>query len=168
MSRRNFSSFNTPENIEAENYFMRLAGRPKHKDFHDPLPAFYKDIPKDKIIIVSAPARSASNKITVVHCKESEYDIYIGRPSILGNPYTHISERHTRADKLVTTREEAIQKFFEYAQDRMHDDAEFRDAVLECENKILGCWCKSKANPKACHGDVFQTLMENWRQHRLW
>lgn len=24
---------------------------------------------------------------TVVHCKKAKYDVYIGRPSILGNPF---------------------------------------------------------------------------------
>lgn len=27
-------------------------------------------------------------KCKVVHCKKSKYDVYIGRPSIWGNPFT--------------------------------------------------------------------------------
>jgi hypothetical protein len=33
---------------------------------------------------------------------------YIERPSPLGNPYTHIADRRTRAQNVVKTRDEAV------------------------------------------------------------
>ena len=29
-----------------------------------------------------------TNTTKVVHCKKSEYDVYIGRPSLWGNPFS--------------------------------------------------------------------------------
>ena len=48
------------------------------------------------------------NDTRVVHCQREEYDIYIGRPSEWGNPYTHIKSEATLAKFVVRTREEAI------------------------------------------------------------
>jgi hypothetical protein len=47
----------------------------------------------------------------VVHCKKSPYDIYIGRPSKWGNPYSHLSG--TLAEYKVSSREEAIENLGE-------------------------------------------------------
>lgn len=83
----------------------------------------------------------------VVHCKKEKYDIYIGRPSILGNPYTLSRNRD---------RDTVIKLFREYAVDRMKHDPKFAEAIRACRGKVLGCWCK----PKACHGDVIAELAE--------
>lgn len=86
----------------------------------------------------------------VVHCKKEKYDVYIGRPSKWGNPYSH--KEGTLAKYKVNTREEAIQKYREYIlnnQDLLKD-------LHELKGKILGCWCK----PLSCHGDVLAELVE--------
>ena len=44
----------------------------------------------------------------VVHLEREPHDVFIGRPSKWGNPYSHL--RNTRAQFRVRTREEAIQK----------------------------------------------------------
>ena len=31
---------------------------------------------------------TTTNTTQVVHCKKSEYDVYIGRPALWGNPYS--------------------------------------------------------------------------------
>jgi hypothetical protein len=43
---------------------------------------------------------------------ENNYRIY--RPYLLGNPYTHIKNRETKAIYLVNSREEAVQKYSHY------------------------------------------------------
>lgn len=98
--------------------------------------------------------------IKVVH-KADKHDVFIGRPSILGNPYTHLTGR-TQAKYTVKTREDAIEAFERYAWERMHQDAVFRGAVLACENKTLGCFCK----PKSCHGDCFDRLIARWKEEQ--
>lgn len=97
--------------------------------------------------------------IKVVH-KMDKHDVFIGRPSILGNPYTHLTG-NTRAQYKVNTREEAIEMFERYAWERMHQDKEFCAAILDCEGKTVGCFCK----PKACHGDCFDRLISRWKKY---
>jgi len=85
----------------------------------------------------------------VVHCKKEPFDVYIGRPSKWGNPFSHLEG--TKAKFKVATREEAIQKYVEWL--------ETQDELLACikvelKGKVLGCWC----SPKACHGDVLVAL----------
>ncbi len=85
------------------------------------------------------------NSPKVVHCKAEDYDIYVGRPSKFGNPFSH--KYGTTAKYLVESREEAVQKFEEWllAQPEL-----VKMVKKELKGKTLGCWCK----PLACHGDV--------------
>lgn len=79
--------------------------------------------------------------MSVVHCKKSSYDVYIGRPSKWGNPYSIGKDG---------TREEVIEKYYLYLLER----PELMAALPELKDKVLGCWC----SPKACHGDVLIEL----------
>ena len=84
----------------------------------------------------------------VVHCKREPFDVYIGRPSKWGNPFSH--KEGTKAKYKTKTREEAIQKYVEWLikqEDLLLD-------IHELKGKILGCWCA----PKACHGDILAEL----------
>lgn len=86
----------------------------------------------------------------VVHCKKDNYDIYIGRPTKWGNPFTH--KIGTKAKYIVDTREEAVEKYREYIKNK----PELMNDLSELKGKTLGCWCK----PKACHGDILKELVE--------
>jgi hypothetical protein len=79
----------------------------------------------------------------VVHCNKESYDIYIGRPSRWGNPFS------IGADG---TREEVVEKYRQFilAHPQMIAD------IQELKGKVLGCWCK----PKLCHGDVLVELLD--------
>jgi len=81
----------------------------------------------------------------VVHCKRAIFDVYIGRPSVWGNPFSH--KPGTLAQFMVADRDEAIAKYEEYLRGR--PDL-IRLAKETLRGKVLGCWCK----PLACHGDV--------------
>jgi len=50
----------------------------------------------------------------VVHCKKEQYDVYIGRPSKWGNPFTHIDDRKTAAKYVVSDRDAAVAAYEEY------------------------------------------------------
>lgn len=50
----------------------------------------------------------------VVNLNQEEYDVFIGRGSKWGNPFTHIKDKVTLADVIVDTREEAIERYREY------------------------------------------------------
>ena len=82
--------------------------------------------------------------VKVVHCKKASYDVYIGRPSKWGNPFSIGKDG---------TREEVISKYEAYIMNR-HD---LLDALPELQGKILGCWCA----PKACHGDILKIMVED-------
>lgn len=96
----------------------------------------------------------------VVHCQKEPYDVYIGRPSKWGNPYTHHANKETLAEFIVETREEAITKFKEYI---LNNESLLND-LHELEGKTLGCWCISTPNefpiPYVCHGQVLVELVE--------
>ena len=83
----------------------------------------------------------------VVNKYRDKYDIYIGRPSIFGNPFS-VKEYG---------REGCIQKFREYFYKRIKEDVKFKEAVLKFKDKTLGCFCK----PLACHGDVIKEYLDN-------
>ena len=78
---------------------------------------------------------------TVVHCKKEPFDVYIGRPSKWGNPFSIGKDG---------TREEVIDKYRNWIMEQ----PKLLNCVKELEGKILGCWC----SPKECHGDVLAEL----------
>lgn len=80
----------------------------------------------------------------VVHCKKEKYDIYIGRPSKWGNPYSE--KEGTLAKWKVPTREEAVRKYSQW----LSSQTNLLKDINELKDKILGCWCY----PKQCHGDI--------------
>jgi len=73
----------------------------------------------------------------VVHCKRERYDVYIGRPSKWGNPFT-IGKDGTRA--------QVIERYEEY----LLGSPDLMAALPELMGRVLGCWCA----PKPCHGDI--------------
>ena len=81
----------------------------------------------------------------VVHCKKKPYDIYIGRPSKWGNPFSIGQNYQGR----VMTREDVVRAYKDWL---LHSDKgqELFKAIKELKGKILGCWCY----PEMCHGDV--------------
>jgi len=91
----------------------------------------------------------------VVNLKKEKYDVYIGRGSIFGNPYTHLPLKGTKATVQVKTRCEAVEKYRVYFYDRIENDTEFLDEVLRLKDKVLGCYC----SPKECHGDIITEFL---------
>lgn len=89
----------------------------------------------------------------VVNKYKEEYDIYIGRGSMWGNPYK-IGEDGTR--------EEVIYKFKKLLWNLMKSGSISDDDLLELDGKRLGCFCK----PQDCHGDVIVQAVEYVKQRR--
>lgn len=88
----------------------------------------------------------------VVHIKKDKYDVYIGRPSKWGNPFSHIKDEDTLAEFIVDTREEAISRYREW----IVTQPELMNSLYELKDKTLACWC----HPKSCHGDVLAELID--------
>jgi hypothetical protein len=97
--------------------------------------------------------------VKVVHCRKESYDVYIGRPSVWGNPFTHIADKSTLAQFVVKNREEAISKYREWIKTQPH----LLERLHELDGKTLGCWCK----PKSCHGDVLAEMIKDSKQAKL-
>lgn len=83
----------------------------------------------------------------VVH-KREPHDVYIGRPSKWGNPFSHLPG--TLAQYRVASRDEAVDAYAVYICETPRLLADLH----ELRGKVLGCWCA----PKRCHGDVLLAL----------
>lgn len=76
-----------------------------------------------------------------VNIKNQKCDVYVGRPSIWGNPYvigTH------------GTRKEVIRMYRQHILSTPH----LLQQIPTLKGKTLGCHCA----PKACHADVLSEL----------
>ncbi len=77
----------------------------------------------------------------VVHRNRAPYEVYIGRPTVWGNPFK-IGRDGTRSEVVAKYREWVIQQ------------PDLMEALPMLRGKVLGCWCA----PLACHGDVLADL----------
>lgn len=84
---------------------------------------------------------------TVVNRKRTHvYDVYIGRPTIYGNPF-RLGVDGDRTEVI------AQFKTWFYAPEQ----AGLREVVRQTlTGKTLGCWCA----PQPCHGDVYAEYCE--------
>lgn len=91
----------------------------------------------------------------VVHIHKSHYDVYIGRPSKWGNPFS--AKEHGR--------KQAISLFKDYLYDCIKTGKITEEELLrELDGKILGCWC----SPSHCHGHVYIEVIQKIKMyHRL-
>jgi hypothetical protein len=94
-------------------------------------------------------------------------DVYIGRGSALGNPFTHlpisvIKSTYWGKVKHVETREEAIESFRSYILEKMATKGKewqemMRIKELASKGDVnLVCFCR----PLGCHGDIIKELIE--------
>jgi hypothetical protein len=94
---------------------------------------------------------------SVAHCKKDKHDVYIGRPSKWGNPFTHKKDSKTLAKHVVNSREEAVEAYRKWITEG--EGKHLLKDLKELNGKILGCWC----SPLSCHGDVLADLVN--KQH---
>lgn len=100
----------------------------------------------------------------VVNIRKEKCDVYIGRGSQFGNPYTHLPIEKTKAGIQVKSRQEAIEKYREYFYDLIENDPEFLDEVLRLKDKVLGCYCKPAngfCGKLLCHGQIIAGFLDD-------
>ena len=92
-----------------------------------------------------------------------ENNFYIGRPSVLGNPFTYNGVRTNLAKLAFKTREESItayEKYFDVMYGKDEDFTKAFDEIYEHykngEDIYLQCFCK----PLPCHGDVIADKLQ--------
>lgn len=88
-------------------------------------------------------------------------DVYIGRGSALGNPFTHLPHA-TKAKVLVADRETAVNRYREYLNQQIQEgNTEILNELKRIKELSrhgdvnLLCFCA----PKACHGDVIKDFI---------
>lgn len=83
-------------------------------------------------------------KTIVVNCNKDNYDVYIGRPSLFGNPFI-IGKDGTRNEVIEKYRKWIIQQPL------------LMQEIEKLKGKRLGCYCA----PLKCHGDILAELANN-------
>ena len=76
-----------------------------------------------------------------------DFDVYIGRPSLCGNPYKIGKDGN---------REQVIDKYRRYFNFMIETSAVFKEEILSFKGKRLGCYCK----PLPCHGDIIVEYLD--------
>lgn len=84
----------------------------------------------------------------IVHCKREKFDVYIGRPSIWGNPFVIGKDG---------TREEVVKKYRAWI---LTQSSLLKDLWM-LKGKTISCWCA----PFPCHGDVLCELIDQLECH---
>ena len=87
----------------------------------------------------------------VVNVNNDVFDVFIGRPSIWGNPFEIGKDG---------TRKEVIKKYRVW----LNDNESLKSRILELDGKTLGCFCA----PKACHGNVIIEMIEIVKREKFW
>lgn len=88
----------------------------------------------------------------------TENDVYIGRGSALGNPFTSIRDRNTKAEFISDA---PIEDFEIYLEQKIAEkDKKICDElnrIYKMDEVNLLCFCK----PKKCHGDIIKEVIES-------
>lgn len=98
-------------------------------------------------------------------------NFYIGRGSVLGNPYTCIKDRQTKAKYIVKDRDTAITMYSKYFDVMYGTNIPFTEVVDQIYNAYkngedvwLECYCK----PLPCHGDIIaKKLMQRLVKEKI-
>ena len=94
----------------------------------------------------------------VVNCRFETYDVYIGRPSVFGNPFSH--QENTKASVKVQSREAAIDMYRKWVNGEVTVNGLnplSMNEIKSLRGKVLGCWCK----PHSCHGDILAEICDS-------
>lgn len=103
------------------------------------------------------------------YCKHNEahsgpncFDV--SRPSVFGNPYTHIKNKKTKALHVVKSREEAVMLYEKYFDSMIKVNKRFKDewdklynAYKEYDYIYIGCFCPLS---QLCHADIIIKKLE--------
>ena len=103
--------------------------------------------------------------------KPTPDDVYIGRGSVLGNPYHSKESDHPQALYKVETTEEAFEGYEKHLEYSYFNDAAFHKYVreliereLDDKDTNLVCYCA----PDKCHGDFIKKSVEDAANQIRW
>ena len=90
-------------------------------------------------------------------------NFYIGRGSVLGNPYTHITDKKTKAIYKAIDRDDAIEKYSHYFDLMYGSNLAFTkmvDAIYEMYKSGMDVYLECYCAPLRCHGDIIKEKLE--------
>lgn len=111
--------------------------------------------------------------ILILHQKRSSLRYpqtqYIGRPTVLGNPFTHL-EKDTKALFKVTSVEEAIRCYRNWLYKEIQQNVAVRKELMRLIAMYqrdgilyLSCWCMDELDPRrydhGCHCEVIREFI---------
>ena len=95
--------------------------------------------------------------------KPTPNDYYIGRPSVLGNRFTHLSSKFPDVIK-VATRDEAVAKYKDWILEQLKTNEAVQNEIAQLaelyhngQNINLVCYCA----PNSCHGQIIKEVIES-------
>jgi len=95
-----------------------------------------------------------TKKCKRVHHKKESYDVFIGRPSKWGSPFSY--KKNSIAEFKVKNRKESIECHKEWL---LNGDGRYLlEDLHELKGKTLGCWCNFN---RSCHADILVELVNN-------
>jgi len=105
---------------------------------------------------------------TIIEWLQHPDHVYIGRKGIVfikGERFPIYDSIWTTPYKIGRdgTRAEVVQKYETLMRAKLAVDKELRQALMQLEGKVLGCWCA----PEPCHGHVLLKLIEEQRKTAL-
>ena len=86
--------------------------------------------------------------------KDEDFDVYIGRGTLFGNPFPIEHEPDGNKRKVV------IEKFRVYFHEEIVSNPEKLKVLLSLKGLRLGCHCK----PLPCHGDVIADFLNSYEE----
>lgn len=92
------------------------------------------------------------NKANLTAQTWSHKYLYVGRPSIWGNPWTHLP--YGSAPHRVDTREEAIEKYRGWLDEQLRAKPRFLEPLRRAEALVCSC------APLPCHADVLVEYLQ--------
>lgn len=101
-----------------------------------------------------------THKSTAWKRKDARY-VYIGRPTIWGNPFTHLKWIDNPDLIILPTIEEAVKAHQQWLYGEKYQNLKHqqRRAILKelptLVGKLLGCYCY----PRPCHGNTYVTML---------
>ena len=100
-------------------------------------------------------------KTRIVNVSCEAYDVFIGRPSRWGNPFSIGIDGN---------RKEVIEKYERWLNGEIEAPKHHhwyipptKEEILTLRGKTLGCFCK----PKDCHGDIFLKIIEKYEVEKF-
>lgn len=102
------------------------------------------------------------NRLKECHEGENNFKIFRG-VSVLGNPYTDIKDRETKAQFVCRDREEALEKYSHYFDVMYNGNIDFRaaiDIIYDEYKNGRDVWLECYCAPKKCHGDIIAEKLQ--------